>query len=55
MVKIIWTARSLSDLEDIGDFISKDSPRYAKLTLEKLLEMTKMIKRNQELVELYLN
>jgi toxin ParE1/3/4 len=49
MVKIIWTARSLSDLEDIGDFISNDSHRYAKLTLEKLLEMTKMIKRDQRI------
>lgn len=43
MVKIIWTDRSLSDLEDIGDFISKDSPRYAKLTLESLLETAKMV------------
>jgi toxin ParE1/3/4 len=49
MAKIIWTARSLSDLEDISDFISKDSIRYAKLTLEKLLESAKMIERNQKI------
>jgi plasmid stabilization system protein ParE len=24
MVKVIWTARSLKDLEEIGDYISKD-------------------------------
>ena len=47
MVKIIWTGRSLADLADIGDFISKDSQRYAKLTLEKLIENAKLIERNQ--------
>jgi len=49
MAKIIWTAKSLSDLEDIGNFISKDSMRYAKLTLEKLLETAKLIERNQRI------
>lgn len=49
MVKIIWTARSLSDLEDIGEFISKDSPRYARLTLEKLIETAKLIEQNQKI------
>lgn len=38
MVKVIWTGRSLKDLEEIGAYISKDSPNYAKLTLEKLIE-----------------
>lgn len=42
MVKIIWTARALADLEDISEYISKDSPRYAKMTLEKLLEKAKI-------------
>ena len=37
MVKIIWAERALLDLEDIGEDISKDSIKYAKLTLEKLL------------------
>jgi len=47
MVKIIWTNRSLTDLEDIGEYISKDSHRYAKMTLEKLISNTNLIKRNQ--------
>ncbi|MFO7669740.1 MAG: type II toxin-antitoxin system RelE/ParE family toxin [Bacteroidales bacterium] len=46
MVKVIWTARSLKDLEEIGEYISKDSPKYAKLTLEKLIENTKLIEHN---------
>ena len=41
MVKVIWTARSLTDLEEIGTYIAKDSSNYAKLTLEKLIETAK--------------
>ena len=47
MVTVIWTARSLTDLEEIGEYISKDSSRYAKLTLEKLIETAKLIENNQ--------
>jgi toxin ParE1/3/4 len=47
MVKVIWTARSLKDLEEIGEYISKDSLKYAKLTLEKLIEMAKLIEANR--------
>ncbi len=47
MVKVIWTARSLTDLEEIGKYISKDSTKYAKLILEKLLETANLIEQNQ--------
>lgn len=30
MVKIIWSNRSLLDLEDIADFIGKDSKKICK-------------------------
>jgi len=46
MVKVVWTQRSLFDLEDIGDYISKDSIRYAKLTLEKLIDSASLISNN---------
>ncbi len=36
MVKVIWTDSAIQDLNDIGDFISKDSIRYAEITVEKL-------------------
>ena len=38
MVKIIWTESAIQDLNDIGDFIAKDSKRYAELTVTKLFE-----------------
>jgi toxin ParE1/3/4 len=47
MVKVIWTARSLKDLEEIGEYISKDSSKYAELTLEKLIETANLIEHNQ--------
>lgn len=47
MVIIIWTERSLKDLNEIGEYISKDSLNYAKLTLEKLIDTTKLIETNQ--------
>ena len=37
MVKIIWSDRSLIDLQEIGDYISKDSIQYARLTLERII------------------
>jgi len=46
MVKIVWTSRSLTDLEEIGTYIAKDSPKYAMLTLEKLIETAKLIEAN---------
>ena len=47
MVKVIWTDRSLKDLDEIGEYISKDSPKYAKLTLEKLIETAKLVENSQ--------
>jgi toxin ParE1/3/4 len=46
MVKVVWTQRALYDLEDIGDYISKDSIKYAKLTLEKLVDSASIIAIN---------
>jgi toxin ParE1/3/4 len=47
MVKVIWTARSLKDLDETGEYISKDSSKYAKLTLEKLMEIANLIEANR--------
>ena len=49
MVKIIWTDYAILDLEDIAKYIEKDSPRYAKLTLEKIFHEVERIERNPHL------
>ena len=46
MVKVVWTQRALYDLEDIADYISKDSVKYASLTLEKILDTASLIEAN---------
>ncbi len=36
MVKVIWTDAAIQDLLDSGDYISKDSVRYAEITVDNL-------------------
>jgi addiction module RelE/StbE family toxin len=43
MAQIIWSDRSLADLQEIGEFISKDSALYAKLVLEKIINSTTIL------------
>ena len=38
MVKVIWTDNAIQDLNDIGDYITKDSERYAQITVQRLFE-----------------
>ena len=44
MVKIKWTNLALQDLHEIADYISKDSHRYAQLTVKSLYEATTILK-----------
>jgi len=36
MVSIAWTALSKNDLQEIYDYISEDSERYASITVNKI-------------------
>ena len=36
MAKVIWSDSALQDLSDIGEYISKDSERYAEITVNQL-------------------
>lgn len=38
MVKVIWTDFAIQDLNDIGEYIAKDSVRYAEITVSELFE-----------------
>ncbi len=44
MVKVVWTANALENLEDIADFIAKDSVHYAEITVAKLFSSTDILK-----------
>ena len=49
MVKIVWTERSLTDLEDIAEYIAKDSEKYASLTIEKILNQTLILEKQPQI------
>ena len=37
---------AIDDLNEIAEFISKDSPRYADLTVDKIFERTNVLKEH---------
>ena len=39
MVEIKWTDNSLKELDNIANFISKDSPKYAQILVKQIYEM----------------
>jgi len=39
MVRVKWTNNTLEELDDIARFISKDSPKYAKILMNQIFEM----------------
>lgn len=43
MVQINWTSQAQSDLQSIGEYIGKDSKKYARLQIIKLRNRTKIL------------
>lgn len=52
MMKIVWTALSLIDLEEIYDYIAQNSYRYAQITTNKLYQRAQYVKDNPLSIEL---
>lgn len=48
MVKVKWTEFAISDLNDIAEYISKDSYQYAALTVEKIFTSTEILETNPQ-------
>ena len=44
MVRIEWTERSLEDLNEIYDYIARDSKSYATLFIKKIYESIQKLK-----------
>lgn len=59
MVQINWTYQSKIDLEDIAEYISKDSKKYAQLQVLKIFKRTQILKKlpysGKILIELHRN
>lgn len=43
MAEVKFTIRSLDDLDDIAEYISRDSPYYAGMQVEKLIQRTDIL------------
>jgi addiction module RelE/StbE family toxin len=39
MVEIKWTNNAFEELDDIANYISKDSPKYAQILVKQIYEM----------------
>lgn len=45
MVKVVWTESAIQDLNDIADYIAKNSVRYAELTVNELFYATDILEK----------
>jgi plasmid stabilization system protein ParE len=45
MVRVRWTDIAVENLVDIGDYIGKDSIKYAKIVVKNLFESTGILKQ----------
>jgi len=46
MVKVIWTDNAISNLDEIGNYIAKNSERYAAITVQKLFEAVDILEQH---------
>ena len=46
MSKIYWTEPAVNDLQEIKEYIHKDSPRYAKIVEEKISQRPGILRKN---------
>jgi len=43
MAKLVWSPRALEDLEAIREYIGRDSDRYARLFVERAVQLVESI------------
>lgn len=43
MVKVAWTDSAIQALNDIGEYIAKDTERYAEMVVQHLFESTELL------------
>lgn len=48
MAKIIWTTHALADLNNIAEYIAKDSPNYAQRTVELLYHKVEILTKHSK-------
>ena len=48
MVQVNWTKLAISDLQEIHDYIARDSKTYAKLQIVRIRSQTRILKSQPE-------
>ena len=43
MVKVVWTDQVIQDLNDIGEYIARDSERYAREVISNLFDSVEIL------------
>ena len=43
MVRVDWAQPALEDLQEVYEFIARDSPRYAQLTVEQVTDVAERL------------
>jgi toxin ParE1/3/4 len=49
MVRVDWARPALDDLREVYEFIARDSPRYAQLTVERITDTAERLARFPQL------
>lgn len=44
MTRIVWTLQAIEDVEAIRSYIARDSPHYAALTAERIVDSVERLK-----------
>jgi plasmid stabilization system protein ParE len=45
---VVWTEQALDDVEAVRAFIARDSPRYAQMTVERIVDSVERLQRFPE-------
>lgn len=48
MVKIIWSDQSIDDINNIAEFIAKDSEKYAKIQVKRFFDRTIILENHPQ-------
>lgn len=46
MVKVIWTDQSIEDINNIAEFIAKDSFKYAQIQVNKFFDLALLLEKS---------
>ena len=49
MVQIIWVEKAINDLNEIAEYIAKESPRYADMVVDNIMDKTQLLKEYPEI------